>query len=479
MTLAAGCGDGGFYSGDLGVTPGGAQDIEYARAQIEQGNIPARSDFTAEGLLSQHDLPLTQGDACEQLLCPRSAVATIDPIDGGGERMLVQLGFATGLDAESFERRPLNLAVAVDISGSMADGKLERLKDALRVMTAQLDANDSVALIAFDDDASRRLKPTVMDAGGRAALLEEIDALETDGGTNIEAGLKLAYEQVTPTAGAPGVEDRVMLMTDAQPNVGATGLDSFMGMARFYAEAGVGVSVFGVGLDLGAELAQGISEVRGGNYFFLKDQDAIGRVFDDEFDYMVSPLAYDLEVTVTAIPGFSFGQAYGAPLDQPGEAVDFGASTLFLSARGGGMGVTITADDLLIPEGEADLARFAISYLPVDADERVVVDLPIRWRMGGAYTSSFHRADDLGVFKMGALLDEYLALNGAADFCAGSLEPAEALARVDEARARLDELAQTLGDDALGRERALMEKLRENLNAGASRCGAGVDDGYY
>ena len=28
-------------------------------------------------------------------------------------------------------------------------------------------------------------------------------------------------------------------------------------------------------------------------------------------------------------------------------------------------------------------------------------------------------------------------------------------------------------------ERALMEKLRENLNAGASRCGAGVDDGYY
>ena len=256
----AACGDSGFGGAGLGVTPGGSQDIEYARELIEQGQIPTQTMFTAEGLFSQHDLPFTAGESCEQLLCPRATVSTIDPVDESGDELLVQLGFATGLDAESFERQPLNLSVAVDISGSMADGKLESLKDALRVMTEQLNSGDRVSLIAFDDKADRRLKPTVMDASGRAKLLDRIDALQTRGGTNIEAGLELAYDQVSPEAGAAGVEDRVMLMTDAQPNVGATGLDSFMGMARFYAESDIGISVFGVGLDLGAELAQGISE---------------------------------------------------------------------------------------------------------------------------------------------------------------------------------------------------------------------------
>ncbi len=478
----AGCGDAGYYgAGDLGVTPGGSQDIEYARELIGQGQIPAHSAFTAEGLLSQHDLPFTAGEECEQLLCPRATVSTVDPVDQRGEGMLIQLGFATGLDAESFERQPLNLSVAVDISGSMADGKLESLKDALRVMTEQLDSGDTVSLVAFDDEADRRLKPTVMNASGRGELLKQIDKLETRGGTNIEAGFALAYDQVTPTAGAPGVEDRVMLMTDAQPNVGATGLDSFMGMARFYAESEIGVSVFGVGLDLGAELAQGISEVRGGNYFFLADNDAIARVFDEEFDYMVSPLAYDFEVQITSVPGFSFEQAYGAPLDQPGEAVDFGASTLFLSKRGGGIGVLVrTSEEAPLPEDAADLARFKLSYLPNGADEPVLSDVPIRWEMGANYTSSFHRADDLGVFKMAALIDEYLALIGAADYCAGSLPQPDAIARIEAAAERLGELSTELADAPLAEERDLMLALRDNVADGELNCATDTsDDDYY
>ena len=138
----------------------------------------------------------------------------------------------------------------------------------------------------------------------------------------------------------------------------------------------------------------------------------------------------------------------GESLDVEGYANDVGATILVKDA---GLG------EIELHWDNIDTIRFAAAW--VDAAAAV-------WR-------------ELEPTTDRALLDEYLALNGAADFCAGSLEPAEALARVDEARARLDELAQTLGDDALGRERALMEKLRENLNAGASRCGAGVDDGYY
>ena len=196
LALSSGCSMGGYSSGDLGVTPGGVQDNRYARELIEDGQIPDETAFRAEGILSEHDLPFTKGDACTELLCPRAAVARHQPVDGGDPQLLVQLGFATSIDAESFERRPLNLALAVDISGSMSGEKLDSVKEALTAMVDQLDGHDRVALAIFDDTAELRLKSTVMDEGGRDELRDAIAALEVRGGTNIEAGLSLAYAQV-------------------------------------------------------------------------------------------------------------------------------------------------------------------------------------------------------------------------------------------------------------------------------------------
>src|SRR5687767_5686036 len=53
----------------MGATPGGAKDIEYARDRIFAGEVPHTSTFTAEGLLSQHDLPIPTSRRCTQILC--------------------------------------------------------------------------------------------------------------------------------------------------------------------------------------------------------------------------------------------------------------------------------------------------------------------------------------------------------------------------------------------------------------------------
>jgi Ca-activated chloride channel homolog len=479
MAAQLGCADSGLgAAGGPGVTQGGTQDMRYARTIIESGGIPAAEHFNAEGLFSEHDLPL-DGDECDQLLCPRAAASWVDPVGPEEGQALVQLGFGTNI-GEEFQRRPLSLAVAVDISGSMNGGKLEAVKDALQVMVDQLDEGDELALVVFDDQADLIRGMTVMDAAGRQQLSSDIAALQTDGSTDIEAGLKLAYDQVAPMAGAAGVEDRVFLMTDAQPNVGATGLGSFIGMARFYAESEIGLSVFGVGLDLGSELAQEISTVRGGNYFFLADEDAIAQVFDEEFDYMVTPVAYDLEVVVQSAPGLEFGHAYGAPLDQPGPQVDFGASTLFLSARNGGIGMTLRDDDgvPLDAEGPLDLATFHLSYEPVDFADVVESELAVRWQGGEVIGEQPTLADDLGVYKMAVLVDEYLALMAGADFCEGSISAEVALGRIAEARQRLDGVAVNLGDGPIEDEVALMDKLRINLEGGSNNC-APADQYYY
>jgi Ca-activated chloride channel family protein len=470
LTTGAGCSAGGLGSGDLGVTPGGVQDNRLAREMIEGGQIPAGETFRAEGIFSEHDLPFSDADSCEAVLCPRSALARHEPVDGSGAQLLIQIGFATNIHAESFERRPLNLALAVDISGSMSGEKIDAVREAMHTMTDQLGEGDHVALIAFDDNAELRLKSTTMDSSGRAALHAEIDRLHVRGGTNIEAGLSLAFEQVAPQAGAEGVEDRVMLLTDAQPNVGATGLDSFLGMTRYYAEAEIGTSIFGVGLDLGADLALEMSAVRGGNYFFLADTDAIKSVFDEEFDYVVTPLAYDFEATVRAAQGWTFGEAYGAPLDQPSEGVEIGAATLFLSTRSGGVGVALRpGEGDAIPASADSVADFDLSYIPVGAEAPEHFAESVPWG-GGPYSASFVTADDLGAFKMAVLIDEYLALKAGAEFCDAQLALADAKARVLEAAARLDEVATILGDDALADESELMLQLADNIDGGVGNC---------
>lgn len=455
----------------LGVTPGGSQDIGYVRDLIEDGYIPDADSFTAEGLFSEHDLPL-DGDACSELLCPDSAASTL-PLD---DAMVVQLGFSTSITEDGFERRPLNMGVAVDISGSMSDGKLDSVQVALHEMVDQLDASDRLALVAFDDEAELLLAGTVMDEAGKDKLRRAIDRLHTAGGTNIEAGMKLAYEQVAPLAAAAGVEDRVMLFTDAMPNVDATDIDSFVGMAGYYGAAGIGLTVFGTGLDLGAELAATVSQVRGGNYVYLPDNDEISHIFDEAFEYVVSPIAYDLEVQVEAAEGWRFIDAVGAPLLEEGPRVDFGAGTLFLSNNDGGIAVMMAREggSPLADEGEA-LADFALRYEDAYTGDIVQDSLAVSFQGGSAFTSdslgaASPLADALGPYKMAFLLDELAALSAGADFCAGKVEQEQALATVDLARERLATVAEELPDERLAEEAQLMHQLIENIRAGRDRC---------
>ena len=307
--ILTGCGE-----SMMSVTPGGAQYMTHTRDLIENGWIPSTADYTTEGLFSEHSLPIDSAP-CNQTLCPQAATAQIDPVDGTGSRLLVQVGFATNIAEDSFERPALNLAVAIDISGSMGGDKLETSKSALLEVIDQLDPNDQMTLITYGSRA-RVIHPlTVMDADGRSKMSTSVEGLESKGSTAMEAGLEKAIQKLAPVAGTPGVEDRIFLLTDAQPNVGATGVDSFVQIARDAADQQIGLTVWGVGLDLGAELVAEMSTIRGGNAYHFTDIESMQDRVRDEFDWMVTPIAYDVEITATPEAELAVDRAWGAPLD--------------------------------------------------------------------------------------------------------------------------------------------------------------------
>lgn len=447
LVLLAGCSEASMV-GDMGVAPGGSQDIGYARDLIEAGQIPDQEHFTAEGLFNEHDLPLS-GDVCDAILCPRAAATVHHPYTGDPS-VLVQLGFGTSIEAATFLRPDLDLVFVVDVSGSMTGEPLDLAKAAMLRAIDQLDADDHASLVVYGSRARVAERARIMDADGRARLIDAVNALEPDGSTDMESGMQLGYDQLDPALDA---SHRMMIFSDAQPNTGVTEESGFVELVREHAAEGVGLTFIGVSPTLGTELANAIGKVRGGNFYFL-DEENLPTLFGDAFAFMVSPIAYDLEVAVTPAEGVALGAVYGAPVD--GGEVRMGAATLFLSSEDGGIAATFA----VAPTGPMAVASMAVSYLPVDATTREAGTIEVAWA-GGAYAGE---ADDLGVAKIDGLVTQFDAMMAAADACDGGDFDAAA-AQVDAASAALSASAVALEQPDLEVEAALMTKLAANLRA--------------
>jgi Ca-activated chloride channel homolog len=359
MVLGQACGAGGG-SADMGATPGGAQDNGLAQDQIDQGLVPQAADVTVEGMLNEHDLPL-EAPPCERDFCIRAAYGVAPALDTERAAIFVQMGFSSGLDEATFKRAPLNLAVVVDRSGSMEGDKLNSVKQALSRLIDQLDGSDRLAVVMFDDRVEILIESTLVT--DRDALKARLPEIWARGSTDMASGLRKGFEQVALNGGVAGVSDRVMVFTDAMTNTGDTDTETFIALSNDNASRGVGLTVFGVGIDLNQDLVLAISKLRGGNYFYLQDAAKISTVFDVDFDYLVTPLAYDLRFRLEPKDGFHIAAVYGYSAWATGSsAVEINVATVFLSRNHGAIVARLEADDATWPLGKPPLAELTLQY---------------------------------------------------------------------------------------------------------------------
>lgn len=447
----------------MGATPGGAQDIDFARSQIAAGDVPHPATFTAEGLLSQHDLPLPAATRCKQILCVTGAATRADLLAQPEVRTLAQLGFASNLDPETWRRQPLSLVAVVDKSGSMAGQPLETVKASLRHIATRMGDRDELAIVLYGDQSEVHLPPTSMT--DRAAVLEKIDAIASAGSTYLEEGLRLGY--LTAFARAPHFAGttRVMLFTDERPNVGRTDAESFMGMAREASKRDVGLTTIGVGTQFGAELATEISSVRGGNLFFFPDVPAMAERFDADFDVMVTELAYDLELAVRPAPGYELVGVYGLPGDllkrTPDGGLKMTIETIFLSHEKGGIYFAFKpAGGGALPPKSATVAYASVRYLDTQKKRHTSTVAFKTWRKGPL---------PLGLARGKLLVDELTVLKAATELHRAENKTEEAYRLVHALRGRLEQ-SRVSGLDG---ERELVKSLDATLTHLAGHQGEG------
>ncbi|MDR2536349.1 MAG: VWA domain-containing protein [Treponema sp.] len=113
-----------------------------------------------------------------------------------GQEKILRIGFTE--QAGSFQDMPLlHISLVVDGSRSMAwDNKMTGLKKALARFVSKLRDIDSVELISFNVAGDVRFSFTRMDSlEKRRRFLDALETLSPQGGTRLEAGFSMGYEQ--------------------------------------------------------------------------------------------------------------------------------------------------------------------------------------------------------------------------------------------------------------------------------------------
>lgn len=198
-------------------------------------------------------------------------------------------------------RRPIDLAVVMDVSGSMsANGKMDHAKRAAKRLVSEMHPEDTYALVTFEDDATTVIPPTqVLDPG---LLHRAIDQIYEGGGTNLYAGLDRGAREIRR-----GLEDdavgRVVVLSDGHANVGTIEPDALARLASEWAADGVTVSTIGLGLDFNEDLLATLSDVAGGTYAFVDDPNELETVFAAELNRSVSLVARRTAVHITLPAG--------------------------------------------------------------------------------------------------------------------------------------------------------------------------------
>ena len=459
-TTALGCG--GDFGGDPsygapGVTPGGAQDIGYARTIIDGGGVPRAADFTAEGLLSEHDIAPV-GPPCDSLLCLRPALGVAPSLATGQSEHWIHIGMSTGV--ADLARPPLDVVAVIDKSQSMSID-MEETTEAVARMIDHLGEDDRLAVIAFDDalHTVHALGPVT----DKAALQAEVRAIRAGGGADLERGTRRGYEILREAGQSPERLRRVMVFSCGYPTLQPGGDDAYSQMVRAGGAERIGMSFFGVLLGYNSVLADLLGETRGGAYYYLQDLQRVEQVFDEEFDLMVTPVAYDLSISLELAPGFALGEVYGVPGEGGATSAEIAVSTVFFSKRRGALLARIEATGEAGEAATEDMGSIRLTYAPestlgVAVPEGEVIEQAFDIRQPAAPDEY----DSPGVRKAAALINMIDRMATACDhYHAG--DAAQARAVLNGLIIYLEGEAEALGDGGLHAEVELLRTLRANM----------------
>ena len=266
------------------------------RRFLTQGRMPPADAVRVEELINYfpYDYPAPTGEH------PFSVTTAQMPAPWAKDHRLVLVGIQ-GRRIEAERLPPSNLVFLLDVSGSMSSpDKLPLVKRAFRLLVEQLRPQDRVAIVVYAGAAGLVLPSTP--GSDRQAILAALDRLEAGGSTAGGAGLKLAYD-VAREHRLPGGNNRVILATDGDFNVGVSSEGELVRLIEDRKREGTFLTVLGFGTgNLKDSRMEALADKGNGHYAYVDDILEARKVFVHELGATLVTIAKDVKVQVEFNP---------------------------------------------------------------------------------------------------------------------------------------------------------------------------------
>jgi Ca-activated chloride channel homolog len=220
------------------------------------------------------------------------------PVDGS--KYLLRVGLQARVVTEA-DRMPANLVFLVDTSCSMtSEDRLPLAKRSLKIAVTHLGPKDKVAITTYAGGVSLVLEPTSADQ--KEKIFRAIDQLEPGGGTAMESGLTLAYEQAARMLRSDTIT-RIIVCSDGDANIGATTPEAMLAQVKGYVGEGVTISTIGYGDgNYKDAMMEKIADNGNGNYYYVDSIRQAERVFGRDLTKMLQDVAQDVKIQVDFNP---------------------------------------------------------------------------------------------------------------------------------------------------------------------------------
>lgn len=281
-------------------------------------DVDTASYANVRRFLNQGQLPPADAVRIEELInyFPYSDAPPVRSLEAGGDPFAVHMAQTTapwapdhrlvrialkGYEMPWAERPASNLVFLLDVSGSMNQAnKLPLLKDALNLLVGRLDARDRVAIVVYAGASGLVLPPTT--ANNHATIQHALNNLQAGGSTNAGAGIELAYK-VAREHFIAGGNNRVILCTDGDFNVGQTHRGELSEIAEAQAAAGISLTVLGFGMgNYKDDMLETLSNKGKGSYAYIDSQAEARKVFIQDLASNLFKIAKDVKIQVEFNP---------------------------------------------------------------------------------------------------------------------------------------------------------------------------------
>jgi Ca-activated chloride channel family protein len=267
------------------------------RRWLNQGRLPPEDAVRVEEFINYFDYEYPRPETRER---PFQVSTEIAPTPWNPKTHLLRIGIQ-GYEVPREHLPASNLVFLIDVSGSMqSEDKLPLLRNALALLTQQLDAEDSISMVVYAGASGVVLEPTSGDQ--KAAILNALQQLEAGGSTNGAAGIRLAYQMAQQNYRANGV-NRVILATDGDFNVGLASTTELIDLIQRKREAGIALTTLGFGSgNYNDHLLEQLADEGNGSYAYIDRLTEAHKVLAEELSATLLTIARDVKIQIEFNP---------------------------------------------------------------------------------------------------------------------------------------------------------------------------------